>query len=210
MATYRTPQEKIALVAAATKIAKEESVAIEGIGEDLPFSLMAWNDSALAAICQLDASLGDELPGERLIRTIEAATICRRGFEATAFTFVTEGYCATDPAAIDSDTPLATQFINNHDVKECLTVTHIEAGNIYLAAIPYRYQLGRTMQWEPMLTYEPTHAGGNHFLASMVEILITDIREPRFIDDPEAWEDLVAEDITRWGFHIRYGLDLDD
>jgi hypothetical protein len=204
-----TPSEKIALVAAATKVAKEETVAVEGIGEDIPFSLMVWREGTLIAICQLDATLSDEQPGERLLRTVEAAAACRRGYDATAFTFVTEGYCATDPDAIDDDTPLAQQFVTNVDVRECLTITHIEAGNIYLAALPYRYELGRRMAWDPTLTYEPTHAGSNHFLASMVEILITDMVEEPFIDDLDTWNDLVAEDVARWGFHIRYGMELD-
>ena len=208
--TYPTPIEKIALVAAATRVAKETTIKEEGIGEDLPFSLMVWREASLTAICQLDGELRDEHPGERLIRTVEAAAACRWGFDATAFTFVTEGYCATDPTVVDARVSLAAQFVENHDVQECLTVTHIEAGNVYLAAWPYRYELGRRVVWGDPLRYEPTRPGTNQFLSSMVEILLKDMVEAPFIDDREAWNDLVAQDVARWGFHVRYGMELDD
>lgn len=200
--TYPTSMDKIALVAAATRVAKDVAVTEEGIGEDVPFSLMVWRDDALTAICQLDIGLGDEHPGERLIRTVEAAALCRRGFDATAFTFVTEGYCATDPALIDADVPLAVQFVGNRDVLECLTVTHIEAGDIYLSAFPYSYALGRKVVWGEPLHYEPTFAGTNQFLVSMVEVLMKDVAEGL------AWEQ-TAEEVSQWGFHIQWGLDAD-
>ena len=207
---YCTPIDKMALAAAATKVAKQETVALEGIGEDIPFSLMAWREGVLTAICQLDPDFGDETPEERLMRTVEAAAVCRRGFDVTAFTFVTEGYCATDPTVVDARVSLAAQFVENHDVQECLTVTHIEAGNVYLAAWPYRYELGRRVVWGDPLRYEPTRPGTNQFLSSMVEILLKDMVEAPFIDDREAWNDLVAQDVARWGFHVRYGMELDD
>jgi hypothetical protein len=204
--TYPTPRDKIELVAVATRVAKETMVAEDGIGEDVPFSLMVWRDEHLTAICQLDAGLRDELSGERLFRTVEAAAACRRGFDATAFTFVTEGYCAMDPLLIDPDVPLAAQFVENTDVKECLTVTHIEAGNVYLSALPYKYEVGRKMNWDAPVHYDPVHSGSNLFLSSMVEVLLVDVAEP-LMGDPGTWGELVADEVARWGFHIQWGLD---
>lgn len=203
---YTTPIEKIALVASASQVAKQVTVTEDGVGEDLPFSLMVWRDSVLTAICQLDSDLSDESPGERLARTVSAAAVCRWGFDATAFTFVTEGYCATDPALVHGDEPLAEQFVHNRDVHECLTLTHIEAGNVYLSAQPYRYALGRVVEWGESVQYEPMRPGTNMFLSSMVEVLLTEVEDP-FIEDVSTWQELVAADVARWGFHVHWGLD---
>lgn len=213
--TYPTPVDKIALVATSSRLAKQVTVSEDGIGEDLPFNLMVWRDDQLTAICQLDSELRDEHPGERLARTVNAAFICRRGFDATAFTFVTEGFCATDPELIDPDVPLAQQFVTNTQVRECLTLTHIEAGNVYLSAQPYTYELGRRVVWGDPLYYEPTHPGTNQFLSSMVEVLLVEVNVPfgevadPFAGDSPIWQELVAKDVSECGFNIQYGLDLD-
>jgi hypothetical protein len=198
----------MALVGHASRMAKQVTVRDDGIGEDINFSLMVWRDNKLTAVCQLDADLMDEHPDERLIRTIEVAAICRRGFDATAFTFVTEGYCATDPNVIDPNVPLSDQFVANQHIQECLTLTHVEAGNIYLNALPYKYDVGRKVLWQAPLTYTYQPEQANQFLASLTEILLKDADEP-FLDE-ETWRDLVAEDVARWGFHINYGMELDD
>jgi len=206
--TYRTPDEKLMLVNQASRKTKQIAVSEDGIGEDVPFTLMVWREGALTAICQLDSDLTDEHPEERLIRTVEVAAICRRGFDATAFTFVAEGYCATDPDAISPTTPLAAQFVTNKHVQECLTLTHVEAGNVYLCAMPYQYQLGRKVAWGDALQYVHQPDSNNQFLRSLMEVLLKDATEP-FLDR-ETWRDLVAEDVTRWGFHIHYGMEDDD
>jgi hypothetical protein len=206
--SYSTPEEKLMLVSAASQKAKQAAVAEEGIGEDVPFTLMVWKDTGLTAVCQLDSDLIDEHPEERLIRTIEVAAICRRGFDATALTFVAEGYCATDPMAIDQTVPLSSQFVENSHIQECLTLTHVEAGNIYLCAVPYNYEVGRKMRWGVPMRYVYQPEASNQFLTSMTEILLKEATEP-FLD-LETWRDLVAEDVARWGFHINYGLEDDD
>jgi hypothetical protein len=203
---YGTPTEKIALVAGATRVAKQEMVTEEGIGEDLPFSLMVWREALLTAVCQLEATMRDEEPGERLTRTLQAAAACRQGFDATSFTFVTEGFCATDPDAIDPDVPLAAQFVTNHEVRECLTITHIEAGNIYLSALPYHYEIGRQVKWDKPLHYDPIFPTSNQFLTSMTEILLRDLHNQTPNDK---WRDATAEEVSRWGFHIQYDLEAD-
>jgi hypothetical protein len=195
------------LVSMASRLAKSEAVAQDGIGEDVAFSLMVWRDEGLTAVCQLDADLSDETADERLRRTIEIAAICRRGFDATAFTFVTEGYCATDPDAVDSETPLATQFVTNRDVSECLTITHVESGNTYLLALPYRYDVGRKVVWSAPLRYV-AHNSPTDFTVAMTEVLMMETEQP-WVDE-ETWRDLVAEDVARWGFHVQYGMELDD
>lgn len=201
---YRTPLEKLALTTAATKVAKTYAVAEEGIGEDIPFTLFVWTDTELAALCQLDPDLNTEHPGERLLRTIETASICRHGFDATAFTFVTEGYCATDPHQVQPNTPLSEQFVTNNHIKECLTFTHLESGNVYITATPYTYQLGRTLQWHPTLHYETTHPN-NQFLISMEEIL-TKHYPPTDTTNP-LHKEHIAEQVTRWGFNIQWDID---
>lgn len=194
------------LVSMASRMAKQAAVTEDGIGEDIAFSLMVWRDDGLTAVCQLDDELMDEEPDERLRRTVEVAAICRRGFDATAFTFVTEGYCATDPDSVDPDMPLSVQFVSNRDVSECLTLTHLEAGNTYLAALPYRYEVGRKVTWEAPMRYLSADSP-NHFFAAMTEVLMVEADEP-WVDE-DTWRDLVAEDVARWGFHIQYGIDLD-
>ena len=193
------------LASAACQRTKQVLVAEEGIGEEIAFTLMVWRDERLTAICQLDADLLDEHPGERLVRTIEVAAICRRGFDASAFTFVAEGYCASDPKDIDPTAPLSMQFVENEKVRECLTITHVEAGNVYLCAVPYTYEIGRTVKWDTPMVYTDPVGASNQFLASLVEILLKDSLEP-FVEE-ETWRDLVAEDVARWGFHINYGME---
>jgi hypothetical protein len=204
---YRTPIEKLALTSAATKVAKTFSVKQEGIGEDIPFTLFVWTDDGLAALCQLDPELQTEHPGERLLRTTKAASACRLGFDATAFTFVTEGYCATDPQQVEDDTPLSQQFITIKHVKECITFTHLEAGNTYITAIPYTYQLGRNIQWNEPIHYQTTFPN-NQFLTAMTEILTKHYPPPQ-TNNP-LWKEEIAEEVTRWGFNIQWDLNITD
>jgi len=209
MDTYSDPEAKMRLVVASAQVAKDDTVRVDGVGEDIPFSLMVWRDHALTAVCQMDRRLMTDPPGERLVRTMKVAEICRRGFDATAFSFVTEGYCALDPTDVNMDEPLAAQFVHNVSVSECLAVTHVEAGNVYLAAVPYRYEVGRRVEWGEVSVYEPVHPGGNAFLAGMVEVLLVDGEVGPLLEDPVEWGAVVAEEVSEWGFHVEFGLDLD-
>lgn len=204
---YPTPEGKIYLAIESAKVAKRITVAEDGIGEDLTFNLLAWRRGSLSAICQLDGALMVEPPESRLGRTVEAALLCRTGYGATAFTFVAEGYCADDPTQIDSSIPLNQQFLTNQHIRECLTITHLEAGETTMIALPYSYGVPRRVEFGTPMRY-PKRRTQNRFLLSLHDILGSSVPLPPL--DDETWRDITAEEIASMGFHINHSMDFPD
>lgn len=204
---YPSAEAKIWLAIESAKVAKRITVAEDGIGEDLTFNLLAWRDDQLTAICQLDSRLMSETPEERLGRTHEIAILCRTGYEATALTLITEGYCAPDPTGVDLSIPLSKQFVSNESVRECLTITHLEDRETTVLALPYTYGVPRKVNFDVPMTY-PKRETQNPFLLKLHDVLSIKLAPPPL--DDETWRDVVAEEISEIGFHVHHSIDLPD
>ena len=205
--SYPSAEAKIWLAIESAKVAKRITVAEDGIGEDLTFNLLAWRDDQLTAICQLDSRLMSEAPDERLGRTHEVAILCRTGYEATALTLITEGYCAPDPSGVDLSIPLSEQFVSNKAVRECLTITHLEGWETDIVALPYTYGVPRKVEFDVPMTY-PKKETQNAFLLKVHDVLSIKLAPPP-VDD-ETWREVVAGEISECGFHVHHSIDLPD
>lgn len=206
MDAYTSDEDKIYLAIESTKVAKITTILEDGIGEDLAFNLLVWRGRALTAVCQLASAMKDEDPATRLSRTVEAAILCRTGFEATDFTFVAEGYCVTDPSQIDPTRTLAEQFVTNTAVRECLSITHLNGNEARIISLPYSYAIGRKVIFDDPFESPERHTN-NRFLTRMLDILASDVPPPPI--DNETWCDLVAEQISELGFHVHHSIDMD-
>lgn len=199
---YPERMDKVLLACESAKVAKQYTVMEDGIGEDLSYNVMVWRDDSLTAIFQLRPEFaGAE---DRLNRTLEAISIARFGFWGDAITFIAEGYCAKDPAGVDMARPLSEQFVANDEVRECLTVTHLEKGKTEIIALPYKYAVPRQVHWDTPLRY-PTYPSDNQFIQSIHKILALSVQR-QTIDD-ETWRAAIAADIELYGFHVNYDLE---
>lgn len=194
---YPDRVSKLLLAGESAKVAKQFTVMEDGIGEDLCYNVMGWKDHSLTSIFQLKREFATD--PSRLTRTLDAIAVARFGFDIDAVTFIAEGYCAMDPEKVDHTRPLSEQFVDNHEIRECITVTHIEDGVTEIVALPYSYAIPRRVQWSQPLRY-PTHPTENEFVKSIAYILTL---EPglRTVGDAE-WRAAMATDIEALGFHV--------
>jgi hypothetical protein len=198
---YMTPMAKIALACESAKVAKATTTHEEGIGEDLSYNLIAWHDTLVSAIAQLQYNL--IASEDRLMRVLEAVKAMRLGYCINGITFVAEGYCVSDPSKIDSSTPLRHQFVTNQNVRECLTVTHVEPTHVKVVALPYTYEIGRRVRFDDPFLF-PEGQATSHFVKSIQEVLM--LEPDRQFTDDNYWRDSVAEEITTWGFHVHHDM----
>jgi hypothetical protein len=112
----------------------------------------------------------------------------------------TEGLSLSD-AFLDSSKP----------VKECITVTNVtldekavsDGGFVTtIIAVPYAYELGRTLKWFDTLIY--TNGGGKNFRNSKYPQSMRRALKNKVVDDlpDEAYEELIGL-INSNGFHIQ-------
>ena len=200
--TYPDRMDKVLLACESAKVAKQYTCMEEGIGEDLCYNVLCWREDAITSIFQLRPQHASS--EDRLHRTLEAIAIARFGFRADAISFIAEGYCAADPSEVDTTKPLSEQFVTNKEVRECLTVTHVENNNIEIIALPYTYAVPRHVKWGTPLRY-PTHPTDNEFIKSIKKILKLPVDTQRVDDD--TWNSAIATDIEAFGFHVHYDLE---
>lgn len=194
--------DKVLLACESAKVAKQYTVMEDGIGEDLAYNVMVWRKDVLTAIFQLRPEF--TAAEDRLHRTLEAISIARFGFRGDAITFIAEGYCAKDPAGVDMARPLSEQFVANEEVRECLTITHMEQGKTEIIALPYKYAVPRQVRWDTPLRY-PTYPSDNQFVRSIHKILALPVE--RQTTDDATWRAAIAADIELYGFHVNYDLE---
>lgn len=134
------------------KAAKSVSVYEDGIGEEVPFTLFGWRDDSLIATCQTGRVYTDKML--RFHAIAHTTGILRRGWGATACTFLAEGFCVLDEEKIISGVPLPEQFAaGNVAVAECLTFMHVEQDRIIILTLPYKYELGRMVSYGEVRRY---------------------------------------------------------
>jgi hypothetical protein len=199
---YPDRTDKLLLACESAKVAKQYTIMEEGIGEDLAYNVMCWRHDFITAIFQLKSEHANS--EDRLNRTLEAIAVARFGFRADAISFIAEGYCAADPSEVDLTKPLSEQFVSNQEVRECLTVTHLEDGDTEIIALPYVYAVPRHVNWGTPLRY-PAHPTDNQFVKSIHNILELRVDQQRVDDD--TWNAAIAADVEAFGFHVHYDLE---
>ena len=204
--TYSDNFSKIALAATSAKLAKIVCVQEYGLGEDLTFNFMGWNEGDMSIVCQMSKETMLLTPNERLRKSGALCSILRRYWGVTAITMVAEGYCSLDPENIPN-VELSKAYIDPESgVEECITLTHAEIVDgvieVNLVALPYTYQLGREVTWFEMLIY-PTKAQKvlkNSKYPTMLESVLAESTEQEV--NPEAYDELRSV-IAHNGFYIQ-------
>ena len=157
---YEDEFSKIALCVTAAQLAKSTTVKEEGIGEDLTMNFFGWVGSELAIVCQMRSELMKWPIEARLEKCAQLCSVLRRYWWTTSISMVAEGYYSSNQKKTKNK-ELSTVFLDpNGAVGECVTITHVSndepvksGGNINLTmvAVPYKYTLGRGVEWGEML-----------------------------------------------------------
>jgi hypothetical protein len=155
---YIDDVQKMALITTSSQLAKEASVASDGVGEDLNFNFFGWVDSSLRIICQMSKSAMRESHPDRFAASTHLCMALRRYWGVTDITMVAEGFISLDPLTTRGK-DLKRLFADTGDIGECITVTHAYMDPmseptkpaVSLVAIPYIYGLGRKVEWQKML-----------------------------------------------------------
>lgn len=143
MERYHDPMEKLALAIDSGQIAKSALVDINGIGEDVPATLICWVDDRIKVMIQAGPEHMLLSPISRLSDLSSIALIARGGWMTEAMTLILEGYCSLDENNQDPR-PLDEAFIDNPRVSECLTFIHASPNEEPMIAVsPYSVGLGR-------------------------------------------------------------------
>jgi hypothetical protein len=209
--TYDNDYSKIALAVTAAQLAKATCVKEFGVGEDLSMNFFGWDDDSLLIVCQMGRTLMNLPVEDRLQHSSELCSVLRKYWGVKAITMVAEGYCSYSQAATEG-LALSKAFLDpKKPVKECVTVTHVSLAkedadedgfSTTVLAVPYIYELGRTLKWFDMLVY--TDGGGKNFRNSKFPQVMKKGLKRRVIEDlvDEAYVEL-REIINSNGFHVQ-------
>ena len=147
---YKTTKDKLQLVMESTCMAKCLLVEEQGIGEDLPSTLVGWESDRFAVLVQAEPRIM-KLSREKRLNTLEKVSeYLRNGWQTTSFTFISEGFCNTGQN--EETRPLDEAFINNPDVLECITFVHVTPTSAIVVAAPYKQKLGRIVEFQQVST----------------------------------------------------------
>jgi len=140
------------------QLAKKLFVEDEGVGEDLSFNFMGWVNEELAIVCQLKKELMNIEPAERMTRCGRMCVALRRYWGVTDITMIAEGFCSKDPQRTKGLDLAKSYADKDPEVNECITITHASVDyddqiGVDLVAIPYTYELGRSVNWGEIMTF---------------------------------------------------------
>lgn len=205
--SYSDNFSKLALAATSAQLAKSIAVKDFGVGEDLTFNFMGWNSDELAIVCQMKKELMQIHPDDRLLKCHGLCAVLRKYWGVTAITMVAEGYCSLNPEKTFG-VELAKAFAEpDSDVQECITLMHAElldakSIEVNLIALPYKYQVGRAVEWSDMLFY-PTKAQ-QILRQSKYPIMMERSLQENVSDDaqPEDYDNL-RQSIYAEGFYVQ-------
>lgn len=133
------------------KLVKAEAVAQDGVGEDLPVTLMAHGEDHVLLV-----QLHEEFAASVGLVAALSATL-----RDCVVVHVGEVYAGNLHAVADADmiaTPrsLAAAFAAGDDrVHEAVVVQTFSPGGVQYREMPYRYALGRTVEWLESTTLLP-------------------------------------------------------
>jgi hypothetical protein len=205
MNEYPEILDKVALAVESAKVAKQMVVQQEGIGEDLGFSLMAWEDDDLRAVVQLSGLFMTDHE-ERYALMVQAACILRQGWKATAFTMVAEGYCSTNPNE-SKGKDMAQMFASPSCdfVRECLAFTHVERGEMLFVVVPYKYVPPRKVMFaEPLQHQGASVLRDGRYPLSLHRALELSLPHGDENFDEEYLREILAQELEGIGFEVNY------
>ena len=156
MDRYPTAKDKLALLIESTCIAKSLLVQEKGIGEDLPSTLVGWDEDSFLILIQAGEQVKNRSRDRRLESLYRCAMHVRDGWYPDTFTFINEGYCQVDGTTPETR-PLPEAFVDNPTVSECLTFIHVTATTTVVVALPYRQLLGRVVDYGTITRVKASH-----------------------------------------------------
>ena len=140
MERYPTTKDKLGLLIESSCIAKVFLVQEKGIGEDMPPTIVGWTKDKVTVLAQADMERQLQEVSKQIERLAELVV---GGWGTGEVTLITEGYC--NVGAEQEERPLREAFIDNPDIKECLSFIHVShTGKPVVVAVPYTCGLGRT------------------------------------------------------------------
>jgi hypothetical protein len=180
------------------RLAKETLCRVDGVGVDLIPTLFAAHGGQLIGTATV---LEDpEATAEsQFTRASEAAALMRVGWSADAMCLLTEAFVGVGPAQeLDN---LAVAFAaGNPDVHECLFLIASTVDEVVACALPYRYALGRTIDWDPPLGETALPGAVGPYITMFQNIFAADPVPP-----PADWAaavEAIAECVREVGFAV--------
>ncbi len=208
---YADELSKIALCVTAAQLAKSTTVKDEGVGEDLTMNFFGWVDSELVIVCQMRSELMKWPIEARLDKCYQLCSVLRRYWWITSISMVAEGYYSSNQAKTKNK-DLSTVFLDPQGpVGECITVTHAAdtldgerhgSVDLTMVAIPYKYIIGRGVEWGEMIIYP--QGPESHLRNAKFPIMLKRSLSEKIVNDlpQESYDELRAL-IKSNGFHVQ-------
>ena len=204
LSTFDNRIDKIGLALMSAVEAKSDSVKEFGIGEDLAINLFCWRENKLRVMLQLRHEVQNLNHMDRFNAVMSALSITRRGWGIDAISLVSEGYVSIDPEA-SAGLSLKDEFINpKSNIRECITVAHLEDGHVTFVVKPYRYNVPRLVVWDE----EWYHPGSSMvrdqdgMYPNMMHRIVTEVEVDAIDDsvDLEVFDEVLARGLHDAGF----------
>lgn len=140
------------------QVAKQRLVEDSGIGEDIPFTFIGWDDDVLVTMMSLGPEAMAMEVGQRMPLVGAITEVMRKIYKADSLTFIAEGFISRDAATRGKDLR-AIFAAGNEQVMECLSVCHVEINNFgepdcTVISAPYSYVDAKNVAWYEMSYYE--------------------------------------------------------
>ena len=204
LSTFDNRIDKIGLALMSAVEAKSDSVKEFGIGEDLAINLFCWRENKLRVMLQLRHEVQNLNHMDRFNAVMSALSITRRGWGIDAISLVSEGYVSIDPEA-SAGLSLKDEFINpKSNIRECITVAHLEDGHVTFVVKPYRYNVPRLVVWDEEWYHPGSSMVRNQdaMYPNMMHRIVTEV-EVDVIDDSvdlEVFDEVLARGLHDAGF----------
>ena len=204
LSTFDNRIDKIGLALMSAVEAKSDSVKEFGIGEDLAINLFCWRENKLRVMLQLRHEVQNLNHIDRFNAVMSALSITRRGWGIDAISLVSEGYVSIDPES-SAGLSLKDEFVNpKSNIRECLTVAHLEDGHVTFVVKPYRYDVPRLVVWDEEWYHPGSSMVRNQdaMYPNMMHRIVTEV-EVDIIDDSidlEVFDEVLVKGLHDAGF----------
>ena len=204
LSTFDNRIDKIGLALMSAVEAKSDSVKEFGIGEDLAINLFCWRKNKLRVMLQLRHEVQNLNHMDRFNAVMSALSITRRGWGIDAISLVSEGYVSIDPEA-SAGLSLKDEFVNpKSNIRECISVAHLEDGHVTFVVKPYRYDVPRLVVWDEEWYHPGSSMVRNQdaMYPNMMHRIVTEV-EVDVIDDSidlEVFDEVLVKGLHDAGF----------
>lgn len=202
LSSFDNRLDKISLALMSSVEAKNESVKSFGIGEDLAMNIFCWKGNRLRLMIQLRSDVQQAKPMERFQAITDAVCVTRRGWGIDGYTLMSEGYMSPDPDRTQG-IELKRAFLDpTYQVRECITITHVEDGYVTFVVKPYTYGVPRTVLWEDEI-YHPGRSivrGQDGLYPNMLHRAMATIEPEDEVFDEDTFYDTLSRGLVDSGF----------